>query len=418
MTTRPTLFAKSLFTMMILVNSSYANTTPPQDKTPSQTEARRQDELKAQMEAKIRLEQRALQRANAHHHELISIQDPITHKYGYQDAQGNVVIKPIYDEIEKFNGTSMIVVKSDLYGVINRDGKVIIDTVYDDIIRQDSHYIVKKQGLFGVLDENGKVVIDLTNDELHDVKAIKAHRSKSAYFAKKQGKYGMYDDKGEVILPFEYDKHGKIEQGILPVSKNGKWGMIKFTTDQYHGIDFDKPYHVMVDFGLDYDFIYGFTDELSLVVKDDKYGFIDKTGKLVSGLDYDFALPFYAPILKIKAITNPSINNEPIAFVGKKSGDKIQLGAIDKTGKAVIPLIYDNIQSDLFTHLIIVIKDGKFGVVGRTGSSVLPLVYDNVKISPMCFMPFDLFPKNNNQPRQCTIYTLKDGVEGEVSINY
>lgn len=73
----------------------------------------------------------------------------------------------------------------------------------------------------------------------------------------------MYDDKGEVILPFEYDKHGKIEQGILPVSKNGKWGMIKFATDQYHGVDFDKPYHVMVDFGLDYDFIYGFTDELS-----------------------------------------------------------------------------------------------------------------------------------------------------------
>ncbi|ANB91686.1 hypothetical protein MOVS_06480 [Moraxella ovis] len=155
-----------------------------------------------------------------------------------------------------------------------------------------------------------------------------------------------------------------------------------------------------------------------MAVKDDKYGFIDKTGKLVVGLDYDLALPFYAPILKIKAITNPSINNEPITFVAKKSGDKIHLGAIDKTGKTVIPLIYDNIQSDLFTHLIIISKDGKFGVVGRTGSSVLPMVYDNVKISPMCFMPFDLFPKNNNQPRQCTIYTLKDGIEGEVSIDY
>lgn len=116
----------------------------------------------------------------------------------------------------------MIVAKSGLYGVIDRDGKVIIDTVYDDIIRQDSHYIVKKQGLYGVLDKNGNVVIDLTNDELHDVKVIKAHRSKSAYFAKKQGKYGIYDDKVEVILPFEYDKHGKIEQGILPISKNGK----------------------------------------------------------------------------------------------------------------------------------------------------------------------------------------------------
>ena len=74
MTTRPTLLAKSLFTMMILVNSSYANTTPPQDKTPNQLETQRQDqdELKAQMEAKIRAEQRALQRAKAHHHGLVT----------------------------------------------------------------------------------------------------------------------------------------------------------------------------------------------------------------------------------------------------------------------------------------------------------------------------------------------------------
>lgn len=45
----------------------------------------------------------------------------------------------------------------------------------------------------------------------------------------------------------------------------------------------------MVDFGLDYDFIYGFTDELSLAVKDHKYGFIGKMGKLVIRLDYDLA---------------------------------------------------------------------------------------------------------------------------------
>lgn len=54
--------------------------------------------------------------------------------------------------------------------MIDRDDKVIIDMVYDDIIRQDLHYIVKKQGFYDVLDKNGNVVIDLTNDELHDCK--------------------------------------------------------------------------------------------------------------------------------------------------------------------------------------------------------------------------------------------------------
>lgn len=85
---------------------------------------------------------------------------------------------------EKFAGTDMIVAKSGLYGVIDTDGKVIIDTIYDDILRQGSYYIVKKQGLYGVLDKNGKVVINLTNDELHELRAIKAYGSKSAYFAK------------------------------------------------------------------------------------------------------------------------------------------------------------------------------------------------------------------------------------------
>lgn len=41
MTTRLTFLGKSLFTMIILVNSSYANTTPPQDKTPNQLETQR-----------------------------------------------------------------------------------------------------------------------------------------------------------------------------------------------------------------------------------------------------------------------------------------------------------------------------------------------------------------------------------------
>ncbi|WP_435938324.1 hypothetical protein ACSF85_05930 [Moraxella bovoculi] len=41
MTTRLTFLGKSLFTMVILVNSSYANTTPSQDKTTNQLETQR-----------------------------------------------------------------------------------------------------------------------------------------------------------------------------------------------------------------------------------------------------------------------------------------------------------------------------------------------------------------------------------------
>ncbi|WP_169798134.1 WG repeat-containing protein [Moraxella oblonga] len=415
MMTRHTLFSKSLLAILILTNISYANVTPPNtpQKTQSQLETQRQDEQRA----KMRAERQALQRAKTHHG-LTPIQGPTTQKYGYKDIQGNTVISPIYDQIEKFTGDPMIVVKSGLYGVIDKNGKTIIDTVYDDIQRQDSYYIVKKQGLYGVLDENGEVVIDVINDELHDLSLIKASWNKSAYFVKKQGKYGIYDDKGSIILPFEYDKHGKLEGGILPLSKNGKWGMIKFATDQYQGVDFKQPYQVMVDFTLDYDFVYGFTDELSLVYKNDKYGFIDKTGKQIIPLIYDIALPFYPPITKVHNSKHPNIINDPVAFVGRKSGEKMHYGAIDKTGKIIIPIEYDKVDTTvIFTPFIIASKDNQFSIFGRNGSRILSDTYDKIQPSPFCFGILDLI-NPDNKPRQCTLYTIKDGIENEIDIKY
>ncbi len=63
-------------------------------------------------------------------------------------------------------------------------------------------------------------------------------------------------------------------------------------------------------------------DGLAVVNKDGKWGFIDKTGKVVIPLQYDYASNF----------------SEGLALV-KKDGKS---GFVDKTGKAVIPLQYDD----------------------------------------------------------------------------
>ena len=60
-------------------------------------------------------------------------------------------------------------------------------------------------------------------------------------------------------------------------------------------------------------------------------------------------------------------------------------GFIDKTGKAVIPIIYDDIMNlkegeflfEYFKYgLAIVKKDGKYGAVDRTGQIIIPAQYD------------------------------------------
>lgn len=371
MKARPTLFTKSLLAMIcVLANFSYANTTPPNNppKSPSQLEAQRQAELKAKLEAEAR--------ARA------------------EWAKRQAEEQAMQQENERPTRP-------------RRQGDF-----YHYKLTQDPH-----TGKYGVIDHQGKIIIDTIHDKLDEFTYV-AFGNKSVYFAKKQGKYGIYDHQGGIILPFEYDNIGELEQDILPLSKNGKWGMIKFATDRFQRIDFKKPYQVMVDFRLDYDFVHGFIDELSLVHKNDKYGFIDKTGNPIIPLTYDAALPFYPPITKVHNSKHPDIINDPIAFVGIKSDDKMHFGAIDTTGKVIIPIEYDSIQASvIFTPFAIVSKDNQWSVFGRNGSRILPNTYDKIQPSPLCFGILELI-NPNNEPRKCTLYTLKNGVDDKIDIEY
>lgn len=91
--------------------------------------------------------------------------------------------------------------------------------------------------------------------------------------------------------------------------KDGKWGVADNTgkvivEPQYYAVDFCSDGLIKVDY--------------------DGYGYIDKTGKVVIPLIYDYALNF----------------KEGLAGVEKDG----KMGFIDKTGKTVIPFLYDKIH--------------------------------------------------------------------------
>ncbi|MEG2455037.1 MAG: WG repeat-containing protein, partial [Oscillospiraceae bacterium] len=66
--------------------------------------------------------------------------------------------------------------------------------------------------------------------------------------------------------------------------------------------------------------------------------------------------------------------SEGIAAVSK--GDKY--GAIDKTGKTVIPFIYDRAGTKMTDGVLPVQKDEKWGAVNKSGAVVIPLIYDDI----------------------------------------
>ena len=79
-----------------------------------------------------------------------------------------------------------------------------------------------------------------------------------------------------------------------------------------------------------------------------KYGFIDKTGKEVIPLKYDNAFDF----------------SEGLALVWLNE----KCGYIDKTGKEVIPIKYYN--ADSFSEGLASVRlNGKWGYIDKTGNS-------------------------------------------------
>lgn len=105
-----------------------------------------------------------------------------------------------------------------------------------------------------------------------------------------------------------------------------------------------------------------FSEGLAAVKNNNKWGFIDKTGKIILPCIWTQAGSFC----------------EGLAFVADEIGHK---GYIDKTGKIIVKLpvseySYNNTY-DFHEGLACIKKDGKYGFIDRNGNVVIPCVWDD-----------------------------------------
>ena len=150
---------------------------------------------------------------------------------------------------------------------------------------------------------------------------------------------GLKDENGKVVIEPKYIiVRGQFSEGLIKVSGlDKKWGYI------------DKTGKEVIP--LKYDFVIGFKDGLTLVKLDGKSGYIDKNGKEVIPVKYDDVNYFSGGLARIE-------------LDGK-------YGYTDKTGKEVIPLKYDG-AGDFSEGLAGVELDGKWWYIDKTGKEVIP----------------------------------------------
>jgi len=164
--------------------------------------------------------------------------------------------------------------------------------------------------------------------------------------------------------------------------EGGKWGFI------------DKTGKVVI--ALIYDDVSYFTEGLAPVSKDGKWGYIDITGNVVIPLIYDYAWTFseglaavkkdgkYGFINKIGEVVIPFLYStafnfsEGLAIVTNYDDEENWHRYIDKTGAMVIPL-NDMIGKDFSEEIASVCGDGpplRYGFMDTSGKIVVPLQYD------------------------------------------
>jgi len=224
--------------------------------------------------------------------------------YGVVTIGGETILETKYDNIEYLRKTSDFLVTSrNKMGIISKNKKTKVELIYDNIQsvtnKNDIFYVVKDSNLYGLLDVDGKTIIYPEYEQIGiDVSAYSQNGVTNGYILynklvpiKRNNQWGLVDTEGNKVTDFIYDSFG------CPNGKNNLY----------------RTYGVIEV--LDYNFL--------VVRKGDKYNLIDMEGKTLFG---DFILDsVYITISEgknIYYITSGETTKELISFLQENGVSK------------------------------------------------------------------------------------------------
>jgi len=315
-----------------------------------------------------------------------------------------------------------IIAVNNRYGITNDTGKVLMKPQFERLHffvsdTSCSHWkgIIKAQhgGAFALVGTNGIPITPLDYDEiLFMPKTCHAeHKAGRVALIKKFGKYGLVNTKGDILIRPSYDKielltdsEGKLTiPEVARVRRHNAFGMMelrskKILKTEYQSIEFFQTLnqverkknaiitilllrqknklavrnlHNHLESPAVYDQIelYDSIAYLARVKKGRKYGFLDLTAKLKIPATYDYADSF----------------REGISIVQRKD----KFGVLNKSGKAIIPIVYSDIQFinsypniGYLKKALIVQKKNLYGVLDTDGKVLIPVKYEKLEFSP------------------------------------
>lgn len=247
-------------------------------------------------------------------------------KQGVLKSNGEVLIPIEYEDITDIQATvptSFIVKKDNKYGLINGEGKVVVALEYDYMSKTENYGVliieVEKDGIYGAMNENGEIIVPIEYDS---IEAKRVQDIAIALIVSKDGMMGALGADGSFILDLVYDN-------VRVESNNVKSVFITTKNFPRECTMYDMTGKMLLD-PTGITGIEEYSEDLILVIKDRKTGFVDLDGNFVIQPIYSNAKEFG----RAKG-ENGKIDLAPVEIDGK-------WGFINKEGKLVIPNKFDS----------------------------------------------------------------------------
>ncbi|GAA0116134.1 WG repeat-containing protein [Clostridium senegalense] len=297
-------------------------------------------------------------------------------KYGYINADGNVLIEPKFENALYFNSCNLASVKlNNKWGVINKSGDFIVEPKYEEIVYNESSdydfkdksnsstFLIKLNNKWGLLDSYGKELLEPTFNYATPL------NNETFAISENSSMWALADTKGTILSDFKYNSLHSISDKFTCAQIKEKNTIVNL-----NGLEVLKP---------EYNSVYFFNNNF-IIEKDGKTGYISNDGKEILPIKYDelnsspeFLLPenydttieeFYSSYIELY---NQQLNN----YIYIKLDNKF--GVCNKDGKIIIEPKYSRIKY-LNKNYLAVLEDNLWGILDINGNVIITPKFNDI----------------------------------------
>ncbi len=287
--------------------------------------------------------------------------------------------KSKYDfEIERVTEINYnILYKDNKYGVINRNGDIIVEPVYnivqipnpskDIFICMGEYNSEQKEYDVKVLNSNGQELYQ----EYENVQAIPTETTydgipfeKTALKYKENGKYGLLNIDGKKLTDAIYDQISAIsyKEGMLLVKQGDYSGVTNINGKTLIPVEYES---ITVDNYYNKETLYKTTGYIVSKKSDVgyRYGYINYKGKVIAETEYT----------TIQRVTELK-DDENVYLVAYKDG---QAGIL-KNKNNILNFEYEDISYNSYNEVFVIQRNGKQGIIDKDGKIKIAPEYESI----------------------------------------